>query len=354
MAQINEFALSICIPTYNRGSCLSGLLGCIFRQLAGLSLATQVEIVIVDGGSTDNTGEIVRHYSTDSVSVKYYRRDKRQGIDADILRCVELANGKYCWLFSDDDRMCAGAIEYLVSKLDEVEQVSGCFLNRVPYDSTMRFRVAEINGWPHEILKSDYLFLNKESCFSVLGMDLGFISCQVVRRDLWRDAVERNDLSPYYNNYLMLYVLGLMMNTACRWLYLDRPLVIQRTGNDSFLARDGYLKRQKMEHESLAKVIGAHYPKESRTYRKVFGKMVGRLPRVVGNMKALGVEYRCQRLLLTAYIKRYGAYLSFWTVAAPLFLLPNGVFRITKCLYFKYLEIFSSSAQTAASDIGSE
>ena len=49
--------VSICIPTLNRGDFISETLDSITSQITN-----DIEIIILDGGSTDNTKEVVQYY----------------------------------------------------------------------------------------------------------------------------------------------------------------------------------------------------------------------------------------------------------------------------------------------------
>ena len=325
--------LSICVPTLNRAAYLKGLLQNIFDQNNSFSF-NEVEIVIVDGGSTDETESIAKKYKEMGLNINYFKRRVKCDIDADILKSIEIAKGMYCWLFSDDDRFCHNAIKTVINKLREYEILSGCFCNRLPYDDQLRYRVPEINLWPHKLLKKDHLFTDKDSCFIFLGMDLGFISSQIVNRRLWQKTIAANTLDGFFNCYLMVYILGLMMEDNCRWLYIDEPVVKQRTGNDSFLSRSGLYQRQIIEHEGLSKSIQAHYSEKSIIYRLVFKRMVLRLPRAVANMKSFNPPYHIQFKILALYIKKYRRYAAFWLEVFPLFIIPNGIFKTIKTIYY--------------------
>src|SRR5206468_8104733 len=115
---MNPIRLSICMPTYNFGRFIGDALESILRQAAD-----DVEIVVLDGASTDNTSEVVRSFQARFPRLHYHRRDRRGGIDRDMARAVELANGDYCWLFSSDDVMREGALG------DVLEEITlGCDL----------------------------------------------------------------------------------------------------------------------------------------------------------------------------------------------------------------------------------
>ncbi|MDR1123022.1 MAG: glycosyltransferase family 2 protein [Elusimicrobiota bacterium] len=100
--------LSVCIPTYNRARFLSALLDSIYAQKT-----PEIEVVVSDNASTDNTREIVKKYP----DIIYRRSGKNLGFDANVLRAVALAKGKYCWLVGDDDALAEGALEYLLQNI---------------------------------------------------------------------------------------------------------------------------------------------------------------------------------------------------------------------------------------------
>lgn len=333
---MKEYLLTICIPTYNRSVLLKGLIENILAEIDKSGHAENVQILIVDGKSEDNTAQMIEELKVGE-RLKYYRREKKEGIDKDILKCVELAGGKYCWLFSDDDRLTDGAISHMVNTLIREEDLTGCFCNRISYDFQLEKKVAQIKGWPGEIGKEDRLFTDKTECFKYIGMDFGFISSQVVKRSEWQKVVESDDFGELYHSYyLMVHIIGRMMDKKFKWLYIHKPLVKQRTGNDSLLKIKGVVERQIVEHNSFEKIISRHYDKQSQEYKIFFKKMVDRLPRVIANLKSQNVDYKTQYRLLKLFYSKYNYYFSFWLEVIPIFFLPNIIFILIKKIYFKY------------------
>lgn len=340
---MDKYILSICIPTFNRATMLKGLIENIFSEMDNCNKTDDIQILVVDGNSEDNTSEII-HELRAKKNIKYFKRSERVGIDKDIIKCVELADGKYCWLFSDDDRVTTGAISYLLDTLKEYENVTGCFCNRISYDFQMKKKVAEASGWPGKIFKNNRIFTDKSECFKRIGMDFGFISSQVVKRSEWQKVVECHDFGDlYFSYYLMVHIIGRIMDNNFMWLYIDKPLVKQRTGNDSLLNVKGVMERQKIEHNSFEKILLKHYNIKSEVYKTFFRKMVYRLPRVVANFKSNGIDYKTQYNLLRLYNSKYKGYLSFWIKVVPIFIIPNIIFMIIKKIYFKYLTKYSDT-----------
>jgi len=336
-----QYLLSICVPTYNRSSFLNILLNSYLIELDNdihnQRIKERVQLVIVDGNSSDNTESIVNEYKNKCI-LKYYKRENRVGIDKDILKCIEIADGQYCWLFSDDDGFTNGAISKLVSILSNEETLTGCFCNRMPYDSDLTKKVVEINKWPEQIFHENKYLRDKDLCFSKIGMDFGFISSQVVNKASWQKIVLTNNFEDLYNTYyLMVHIIARMMDSEFTWLYINDPLVKQRTGNDSLLNSTGFLQRQIIEHNNFEKIITRHYNKRSKIYYIFFKKMVVRLPRVIANLKSQGVNIKTQIGILKLYISKYNNYRQLWIRVVPLFFIPNLVFIFVRKIYFKYL-----------------
>jgi glycosyltransferase involved in cell wall biosynthesis len=100
--------LTICIPTYNRSAYLDECLNSIYQN----SNISNIEIIVSNNNSTDNTRAVVReHIKKNIVNIKYIE-------NKNILPClnwysgVELVNTKYMMLLSDDDKLEPGFIDY--------------------------------------------------------------------------------------------------------------------------------------------------------------------------------------------------------------------------------------------------
>lgn len=333
---MQKYLLAVCIPTYNRSKYLKGLLENISLELEKYSNFNDIQIIIVDGHSDDDTETIVTTFKI-KCALKYYRRKVREGIDKDIIKCVQLSDAEYCWLFSDDDRFTDGAISYLLGVLRKEKDLSGCFCNREPFDFKLERKVAEVSRWPGRIITKDRLFVEKSECIKYIGMDFGFISSQVINSPLWKKVVGNEDYGELYKSYyLMVHIIFKMMSENCRWLYIHRPLVMQRTGNDTLLNKEGVIKRQTIEHEIFENILNHHYDHGTEEHYVFFRRMVNRLPRVIANFKSQDIDYRIQFQLLKLFHSKYNGYFLFWVKVVPLFFLPNIIFILVRKIYFKY------------------
>src|ERR1700691_6695429 len=103
---MNNLKLSVCIATLNRSSFIGATLESIISQATD-----EVEIVVLDGASTDGTQHVVRRYQERFPRLRYFCQKANMGVDRDFAAAVALAQGQYCWLFSDDDVLMPGGFK---------------------------------------------------------------------------------------------------------------------------------------------------------------------------------------------------------------------------------------------------
>lgn len=210
--------LSICIATLNRGPLIGHTLDSIVSQLT-----EEVEVIIVDGASTDNTEEVVLSYRKRYANLNYTRLEKKGGIDQDFTQAVELAAGEYCWLFSDDDIIKPGAIKAILRILETCPGL--VIINAEVQNSNLT-----------QILKPSCLDLSETTKYSALEVDrffldagryLSFIGCVVIRRSLW---VSR-DKATYFGTLFVHVGVIFQKPIPEAVLIIAKPMIIIRYGN---------------------------------------------------------------------------------------------------------------------------
>ncbi len=78
-----------------------------------------VEIVVVDDGSTDNTGEVLAAYGD---RIRYFRQENRGVAAARTFACRQLARGEYIAFHDDDDMMMPHRITCLYEAMNRYPQ----------------------------------------------------------------------------------------------------------------------------------------------------------------------------------------------------------------------------------------
>jgi O-antigen/teichoic acid export membrane protein/glycosyltransferase involved in cell wall biosynthesis len=107
--------VSIVIPTYNMAKYLPVALESALGQ--GYP---NLDIIVIDDGSTDDTVEVVRPYLP---HIRYFRQEN-QGVPAARNRGLELAQGEYVRFLDADDALCADALFAQAALLNDYPQVA--------------------------------------------------------------------------------------------------------------------------------------------------------------------------------------------------------------------------------------
>ncbi|WP_432798323.1 glycosyltransferase family 2 protein [Poriferisphaera sp. WC338] len=250
--------LSFCIPTYNFAEFLPETLDSIISQDNG-----QIEIVIVDGNSTDQTDEIIKSYQSQFDRLVFYKRSQRCGVDRDILKSVKLAHGDYCWLFSADDHLCPGSIDRIISKMDE--SWNALITNFMLCD----FNMSAVG--PHEIVdwhQGDRVFdlSNAEQQQQYLNLArtstalFSFISSVIIKRADWLAA---DDCETFCDTCWIIQAKAYaMMKNGMNLCYCPELLMNKRGDNDSFLSM-GIARRIKLALEDFPDVAKTFWGQDS-------------------------------------------------------------------------------------------
>jgi len=118
--------LSITIPTYNRAKLLLENLESLIPQIAN---NPDLEVLIFDNCSTDNTESIVLELIKKCTNIRYHKNTSNIGYVGNQINCIESANGKYIAFLCDDDIYIKGAVQKILSVVESKKNYSFIALN---------------------------------------------------------------------------------------------------------------------------------------------------------------------------------------------------------------------------------
>lgn len=327
--------LSICIPTYNRARFLADLFDSILSQ-TGYTI--EVEVVVSDNASTDDTAAIVAAYRDRLPNFVYVCAEENIGADRNFLRVVDCARGDYCWLMGSDDKLEPGSIAEFERQHARHPGITGMTLNRRAYKFDLVTQMYE----PRVILADpdqDRHLRSSEESFSVLGYYLGYISAQIFRRDAWTAAVAASPVADYCNGYAHIYVIGRTMQARPGWLYVARPCVGWRSANDSFLTRGGEFERMALDVRGYEAITRGLFGVGSATYRTLNTAVVsGLVVNAIRTAKLEGADRRFFTKSPPLLWRAYWHYPGFWLRAMPLLLTPAWMMRLVRAGYRRTLK----------------
>jgi glycosyltransferase involved in cell wall biosynthesis len=164
--------LSICIPTFNRHNYLDKLLGNVQQQLVKYQLQDDVEVIVSDNASEDDTSAVAQKYAS---VIRYNRNEKNIGPDANFLLLFGMAQGEYIWLPGDDDEIRMDTIAYIVKSIHEIK-----------FD----FLYLKTEGAEIDNLQRGAEQMTNVELLTRVNIFTTFMTSQVIRADLIKEQVE--------------------------------------------------------------------------------------------------------------------------------------------------------------------
>jgi glycosyltransferase involved in cell wall biosynthesis len=297
--------LSICIATYNRAGVIAETLDSIIEQLTD-----EVEIVVVDGGSTDTTRQVVSSYGNICDRMRYVRLSVKGGVDQDFCKAVQLAQGDYCWLFSDDDLLKPGAIRAVLNEIGKgyclivvnAEVMNNNF-SKVLVKKRLRIQANEI-----------YDHNSQTQLFQRVIPYMSFIGCTIVQRDLWQQREKEHYFGTEFIHVGVVFQKPLPGPT----LVLAEPHITIRLGNAQWTQRSFEvwgIKWPKLlcSFAHISKSSKKQFEK-SKSWRR-FGQIVAFRATGVYSLKEFNKYFRSERVNL------WWRFIVFIVAIAPAFLL---------------------------------
>lgn len=106
--------ISICIPTFQRAALLK-------RTLTHLSEISDIdmEVVISDNASTDETPEVARSFEERFTGFRYHRQRENRGSFENTQMAISLASSECSYVLCDDDQIVPAGIQAALRLMDE-------------------------------------------------------------------------------------------------------------------------------------------------------------------------------------------------------------------------------------------
>ncbi len=221
--------LTFAIPTFNRGSYLAQLLEALDPQVRG---EPAIELLVADNASTDGTAELLAEFAARGLPVRVLRGETNVGSDANFLRCMEEARGRFVWIFGDDDLVAPDALTRLLPVLraaDSVEAIDLVYLSSAGFSSDRPALAAgalrDRLGRFAEVVTDGAYLLNKVNAL------IGLISVVIVNRDRLMQVPHAPLASLAGTNLMQAGWIFPLVGERCRVLYVWERLVLYRSHN---------------------------------------------------------------------------------------------------------------------------
>lgn len=236
-------ALTICIPTYNRGKRVHALV--LFLKQNLLPLTDEVEIIIVNNCSTDGTREMIEPLIGGAITL-INRTEFLDTAELNMFHSLEFCRGEFVWYHGDDDIPAVDTILSLIAMIRQDAADLYVFNSPVIDDEGVVLCRRMAN------MRTSHLDVSGESLVETAGFVfmLAGISNVIFRRESAdiEIAWEANAIQPLYGHVCWFLACFGRLRTRI----INRPLVYYRNSE---------LPKQVAHFKKVAerKNVGDHY-----------------------------------------------------------------------------------------------
>lgn len=121
MALYNNETVSVITPVYNVAKVIGRTLDSMLSQDY-----KDVEIVLVDDCSKDNSAEIIKRYQEKYPNIVYYKQEKNGGAAVARNTALNIAKGRYVAFLDSDDLWCEGKVSKQIAFMKEKDAAMSC------------------------------------------------------------------------------------------------------------------------------------------------------------------------------------------------------------------------------------
>lgn len=172
--------ISIIIPVYNVAPYIREALDSVINQTY-----ENLEIIVIDDGSTDRSGQICDEYTTDPRVIVIHQ--KHQGVSNARNVGLDIANGEYIAFCDSDDAYHPDFIKRMLETIDNAD-VSVCRFERHKRSLDIGNVYGRSKGKPAPIAKAGSYDRVEALCAHINGQISPAVWDKLYRKELWNDV----------------------------------------------------------------------------------------------------------------------------------------------------------------------
>ena len=240
-------AVSIIIPTYNRGDLITRSINSVLNQSYH-----DFEVIIIDDCSSDKTGKVVEGISDKRIT--YYKLGKRKGPGAARNKGIEISNGEFMAFQDSDDEWLPGYLKKHMSVFERnLPNVGIVFSDmiRILKDGTCGVHLSPTIV-PDRLINPDIQF------YQVLNLG---IQSTVIKKECFKQVGYFNERFPCYEDM----ELFIRLSKKYGFYHIKEPLV-------KYYETDGVSKGMPPKYMAREMLLKINYRELIRRYRKFFIK----------------------------------------------------------------------------------
>jgi len=301
--------LTIAVTTYNRRKFLETTVDRSIKQIIDAGLEKEVEILISNDSSTDNTSEFVNKINEKYTFVRGFNQNKNLGVTKNLEWVVNESKGIYVQLHGDDDLMEEGAIAYFIKIIKE-KAPNFILINTTNIhsldDSNQKYKFVLENRLKInenifiDNIETNYNKLKKTNNWLYLT---NFITAVIFKKDLWQREM-KNALKYVRPENVFLWQAPLIIGIKKygRLHLISQCFILCRKNPTDNYALDprGLYYINLYESIEISRLIKYYLPSEYKSHKRIYGAFI-----INSFIKEIGRGRKIRKHAWNAFMRYY-------------------------------------------------
>lgn len=236
--------VSVIVPTYNSEKFIARAIESVLQQTY-----PNVEVIVVDDASQDNTLEVIEGYCSDRL--KLLVNDRNQGPSYSRNRAIEVANGEWIALLDSDDWFAGDRLEKLLQVAQSENAdfvVDDLYFITEGAEKPWTTRFSE--RWGFGTGKVPINTITQLNAVNFIELDLGVVKPLIKRKFLVRHGLEFDEELRFGEDF-HLFLLCLLKEA--KFIVVPTPYYFYCSRADSLI--HDYIKCQEQMHQTTANLL---------------------------------------------------------------------------------------------------
>lgn len=322
--------LTVAIPTLNGEKYIEDAVSSVLSQIAD---GVDVELLIVENASTDNTPEVCRRIAQEHSSVRVIHNNHTLSFDQNVAKAVQHSTGDYVWILADDDVIAPGALKIVQESLSG-SNPSVLLVNFRKVDENLRDLVPQDSAnlkTANSVLQESHIFLKPEEALLGAGFEIfGLLSAIVVRRETYVEYSSNVDFG-LPEGFDFLYIIPRLMQRG-KTVFIDRDFVLFRQYKKRWEVSDDYSQSMIIFFTVIPKILNelARGGFEKEVINALLRRHLANLTFQLMKASKQGMRYRGNFLMRVVRVNYQNP--IFW-IQIPIFFLPSCVVQRLTFIY---------------------
>ncbi len=217
--------LSIVIPSHNKAIFLEEAIKSILKDDA---FGNDINLIISDNSFNSDIKNLYDKNYANNKSIRYFSSKEYNCLDSNVNRSIELANGKFAWVFGDDDILVNGILIKIIKFLKSKNpNLLVCNSKSFSEDG-----IIESSRMPKN---KNYLYRKSENDEFLIDMGgyLTYVGALIVRRKLWIENYKKNKIGTFFAH---IDCIASIKNNRDAY-YFGIPAIKMRLGSQTWLKK---------------------------------------------------------------------------------------------------------------------